>query len=199
MTNKERYQRAFSTLHASERIWEEIPMKESKKRYIPRIIAVCAAAVLILGLASVAYAADVGHIQRHIQVWTRGDQTDAVLEITTTEVNSQTGGYTEYSLTYEDADGVVHERGGGGLAVDMFGNERNLTEEEIWEQIDVPEVIYEDDGTAWVYYHSQRIEITDRFNDDGICRVRVSEGGKTFYMVIEYDGGYSIGTRRYLS
>ena len=196
MTNKERYQRAFSTLHASEPIWEEIPMNESKKRYIPRIIAVCAAAVLILGLASVAYAADVGHIQRHVQMWFHGDQTDAVLEITTPVANSD---YTEYTLTYEDADGVVHERGGGGIAADVFGNERNLTEEEIWEQIDMPEVIYEDDGTVWVYYHSQRIEITDRFNDDGICRVQVSEGGKTFYLVIEYDGGYSINTRRYAS
>ena len=199
MTNKDRYQRTFSVLHASERTWEEVTMKETKKNYIPRIIAVCAAAVLILGLASVAYAADVGHIQRHIQLWTRGDQTDAVLEITTPVVNSKTGDYTEYTLTYEDADGVVHKQGGGGIAADVFGNERNLTEEEIWEQIDIPEVIYEDDGTVWVYYHSQRIEITDRFNNDGICRVQVSEDGKTFYMVIEYDGGYSISARRYLS
>lgn len=190
MTNKERYQRTFSALHASERKWEEVPMKNTKKRYIPRLIAVCAAAVLVIAMATAAYAADVGGIQRTIQIWIRGDQTDAVLDI-------QEGEHTEYTLTYEDADGVVHERGGGGIAFELDGTERRLTEEEIQEHLDMPDVVYEDDGTVWVYYHSQRIEITDKFNDDGICRVTVREGGKHFYMVIEFQGGYSINSGRY--
>ena len=48
---------------------------------MPRLAAACAAAVLTMGLASAAYAADVGGIQRSIQIWVNGDQTDAVLDV----------------------------------------------------------------------------------------------------------------------
>ena len=39
------------------------------------------AIVMLLGMMAVAYAADIGGIQRTIQIWFQGEQTDAVLEI----------------------------------------------------------------------------------------------------------------------
>lgn len=44
-----------------------------------------------------------GGIQRSVQLWISGDQTDAVLDI-------QGSGYT---VTYQDKDGGSHEFGGG--------------------------------------------------------------------------------------
>ena len=70
---------------------------------MPRLAAACAAAVLTMGLASAAYAADVGGIQRSIQIWVNGDQTDAVLDVRD----------SSYTVTYQDQDGVSHEFGGG--------------------------------------------------------------------------------------
>ena len=67
MTNKQRYQRTFSVLHASEDCLMEVKaMKHTKKINISRLAAVCAAAVMVMALACAAYAADVGGIQRSV-------------------------------------------------------------------------------------------------------------------------------------
>ena len=69
MTNKERYQRAFSTLHASDDfVLEEKKMKETKVIRFPKLLAACAVLILVLGLATAAYAADVGGIRRTVQL-----------------------------------------------------------------------------------------------------------------------------------
>ena len=190
MTNHERYQRAFSTLHPSWQ-WsmEGTEMKQTRKRYLPRAVLVCAAVILVLALAATAYAADVGGIQRTIQIWVHGDQTDAVLNVE--------GG--EYSLTYTDENGEQHEQSGGGKTFDLFGNERDVTEEEIREHLDMPDVEYCDDGTVWVYYHNQKIEITDKFDADGVCYVKVTDGGKTYYVTVKYENGHSISESKYVS
>ncbi|MBR2667516.1 MAG: hypothetical protein IKD96_05110 [Oscillospiraceae bacterium] len=189
MTNKEKYQRAFSVLHASDDCVKEInDMKKTKRVYIPKLAAVCAIVVLVLGLASITYAADIGGIQRNIQIWFRGDQTDAVLEV-------QDGSYT---LTYEDEDGNIREQSGGGVAYDMFGRERALTEEEIIEHLDSPEVEFREDGSVWVYYHSQTLEITDQFDEDGVCYVQLKDGDEVLYMTVTEDS-YSMSSHGYLA
>ena len=138
MTNKEKYQRAFGTLHAShEFLMEARNMNNQKRHSHRRMLSLCAAVMLVLAMAAVCYAENVGGIQREIQLWIHGDQTDAVIEI-------EDGSYT---LTYEDAEGL-HERGGGGVAIDFFGRERPLTEEELLEQLSMPEVEYREDGTV---------------------------------------------------
>lgn len=190
MTNKEKYQRAFSTLHASNRVMEEKAMEKTRRIYLPKLVAVAAVVVLVLALASIAYAADVGGIQRSVQLWIHGDQTDAVLDI-------QQGEHTEYTVTYEDAEGNAHEFGGGGVAYDWFGRERALTEAEILELLDHPDVEYEDDGSVWVYYHGQKIEITDKFDEDGVCYVHLVDGDDSLYMTLKYDDGYATSPHSY--
>jgi len=185
MTNKEKYRRTFSALHASARTMEEINMKQ-KKYHMSRAAVLCAAIILVLGLATVAYAADFAGIQRQIQIWTHGDQTDAVFEV-------EDGTYT---LTYEDKNGETCTQQGGGMAIDFFGRERPLTEEEMMAVLNEPEVEYHEDGTVWVYYYEQRMEITDLF-EDGICYVQLNHNGESIYMTIEYQNGYSYSSNYY--
>lgn len=128
-----------------------------------------------------------------VQIWVHGDQTDAVMEI---DPDSE---YSSYTLSYTDENGEEVERSGGGIAMDEDGNERPLTQEELLEELNMPEVEYLDDGSVWVYYYNQKLEITDKFDEDGICYIQVSKGGEVLYLTIKYQGGYSCSRDRYAS
>ncbi len=188
MTNKQRYQKTFSALHASEDCLMEVKaMKHTRRIYVSRLAAACAAAVMVMGLFSAAYAADVGGIQRSIQLWINGDQTDAVLDI-------QGGSYT---VTYQGQNGDTHEIGGGGVAIGNDGSERPLTEAEIMDLLDDPQVQYREDGSAWVCYHDQQTEITDRFDEDGICYVQIKTDDGDLYMTVKYGEGFASSPHSY--
>jgi len=197
MNNSEKYKRTFSAIHPSADYMEAIvktegKKMESKKRYsMPKILAACLAAVLLLaGVTAGAYAADVGGIQRKVQIWTQGELTDAVFTVTTD------GKYSEYTATYTDADGKEHTISGGGVAYDFFGRERALTEEELLEEINSPQIDITEDGRFFVYCRDQKIEITDKF-EDGICHVKLTIDGKPLYMTVSEEGGFSTSPRRF--
>ena len=190
MTNKDQYQRTFSVLHASEGCLTEVKaMKHTRKIYVRRLAAACAAAVMVMGLAVAAYAADVGGIRRNIQLWINGDQTDAVLDI-------QGSGYT---VTYQDENNTTQEFGGGGVAINDDGSERPLTESEIMEQLNSPDVQYREDGSVWVCYHSEETEITDCFDEDGVCYVQLKTDSGTLYLTVKYQGGFASSPHSYVS
>lgn len=183
MTNKERYKQAFSVLHTSDNFSLEVEkMTILKKKHKMNVAAVAAVICLLLaGGTGTVYAANIGGIQRTIQLWIHGDQTTATLE-----VNSD----GSYNMSYQDEHGNTVERGGGGIAISEDGSERPLTEAEIMKYLNSPEVTYEDDGSVWVYYCNQKIEITDKFDEDGICYVKLSNAGEILYMTIKYDNGW---------
>ena len=188
MTDKERYKRTFSALRASQlEFKEEMTMNKTKILPVRRLVSLCAAALMIAAMATVAYAADVGGIRRAVQVWIHGDQTNAVMDI-------QNG---HYLLSYEDENGETQTVGGGGVAIDAFGRERPLTEEELLEELNSPKVECLEDGTVWVYYQDQKMEITDRFVD-GVCYVQLKDGDKVLYLTVEADGGYSMSPHGYV-
>lgn len=58
------------------------------------------------------------------------------------------------------------------------------------EELNAPDGRYLEDGTVWIYYYDQEIEITDRFQD-GVCYAKVSNGDETLYMTILYQNGWS--------
>lgn len=182
MIDKTQYQRTFGVLHASGDFLKEDSLMQPKKHIsIRRIGILCAAVILMFSMATVCYAKDVGGIQRTIQLWIHGDQTSAVMDI-------QNG---QYTLTYEDAQGNSHQQGGGGVAIEEDGSERPLTDEELMEHLNSPEVDYLEDGTVWIYYMDQAMEITNRFNEDNICFVQLKNGKDTLYVTIKYDDGYA--------
>ena len=193
MTEKERFQRAFAPLHASPDTMTEV-MKMTERRMkrpaLRRAATIGLAAALVLALGSVAYASDLGGIQRTVQLWLNGEMTDATLTV-------NEGSYT---LRYPEKDGTEHEMGGGGIAIEDDGTERALTEEEMLEHLDAPEVVYEDDGTVMIYYRGQSLDITDRFDENGLCHVLLrdeQDGGKTLFVTIRYNDGYSYNSTKY--
>lgn len=186
MTNKQRYRQAFSVLHASRSSLMEV--KRMKHPSFSRLAAICAAAALVIGLASVAYATDIGGIQRSIQFFLNGKQTDAVLSI-------EDGSYT---LTWQDADGVSYERSGGGVAYDPGGRERPLTEAEIMEEQDSPEVEFRDDGAILLWYRETGYNITDRFDEDGLCHIQIDADDGPLYVTVDGLGALSCSAEGYI-
>ena len=195
MTDKENFQKTFDKLHASPDVLMEVlnmttnekvvPVR--KRRYITKVAAVVAALVLVVGSGSAAYAMDLGGIQRVVQVWIHGDQTDATFTV-------ENGTYT---LDYKDAEGKDVHQGGGGVAFNADGSERPLTEEELWSEINAPEVSYEDNGKVFLYYLDQKLDITDKF-EDGICYIELQVDGKIQYMTIKYQNGYAMNPHGYV-
>ena len=191
MTEKERFQRAFAPLHASpDTMTEVMKMTEQKTKRpaLRRAATIGLAAALVLALGSVAYASDLGGIQRTVQLWIKGDQTDAVMTID----------QGRYTIDYTDENGTAHEMGGGGIAIEDDGTERALTEEEMLEHLNAPEVEEREDGTVTVYYLDQKLDVTDKFNEDGVCYVQLEGGEKTIYMTIKRGNGYATSTTKYI-
>lgn len=190
MTNREKFQKTFGTLHASpDTMTEVMNMAEMKngRSILKRVGTMALAAVLVLALASVAYASDLGGIQRTVQVWLHGELTDATF----------TFAEGSYEYSYTDADGEVKY---GGVAFDTAtGEERPLTEEELLEHFDVPEVSYPEDGTVVVSYRGRTLDITDKFDEDGVCYVELQDGDKTLYLTVKYQNGYAMSEKKFCS
>lgn len=191
MADQKQYKRVFDAVASSKMHQLEVSdiMENRKKNFRFRGLAVAmAAALLLIGVTGGAYAADIGGIQSRVQVWIHGDLTDATLEI------SPEG---SYSMEYTDANGNPVKQEGGGAAFDLFGRERPLTEDEIKEHLNQPEVFYADDGTVWVYYGPQKLEITDQFDENGICHVKLTGDKTTIYMTITYMQGWSTSNSKF--
>jgi len=168
--------------HAPERTTN---MDHHKKTiHFRKITGLILAACLVFTLAVTAYAADIGGIRRIIQIWLYGDQTTAVLDV-------QNG---QYTVTDEEGSFIM---GGGGVAFEPDGSERPLTEEEILEHLDHPEVAHKEDGSIWVYYRGQKVEITDRFDADGYCYLELRDGDDTLYATIDKNGGMATSPTDY--
>ncbi len=189
MTNKEKYKKAFSAVRLSDGFsLEAEKMKKIKKRkMMGTMVASIFGCMIFMASATVAYAMDVGGIQRTVQLWIHGDRTDATIQF---------DGDGTYSMEYTDADGNVKSMAGGGIEVAPDGSAIPLSEEEIMEHLMMPEVEYEDDGSVWVYWYDQKIDITDKF-EDGICYVKLVNGKETMYVTVKYRGGYGASPHKY--
>ncbi len=194
MTNKEKYKQAFSVLQTSGDFSMEVKKMAMRQKHhkVKTIAAAVAACIVLVGGAGTAYAANLGGIQRTIQLWINGDQTNATLEI------NNDGNSSTYTIKIPDENGNSTEITGGGVAMDGDGVERPLTEDEIMEQINQPDVEYEDDGSVWLYYKDRKLDITDRF-EDGICYVKLTDGKDVKYLTIKYNDGYAMSDSKYVS
>lgn len=190
MKNSERYKKAFSKFQTSRDYLMEVEnMKNNgsaRKFYVSKLAAVCVALVLVLGASTAVYAVNVGGIQRIIQVWMHGDQTNAV-------INVDDG---TYSASYTDKDGKERTQSGGGVAFDENGNEVPVSEEDLIEYLNMPDIEYTDEGKVLVYYRDHIIDITDKFEDD-VCYLQLVHEGEILYMTVKYKNGYSTGRDKY--
>ncbi|WP_312060253.1 hypothetical protein [Anaerotignum sp.] len=192
MTNKEKYKQAFSTMHIPDEFSLEVKKMtttSNNKPKLNRLVASIAACVLIVGCATVAYATDFCGIQRTLQLWINGDQTDVTIQF---------DGNGNYNMNYIDAEGDSKNRGGGGVFIEDDGTERPLTDDELIEEITAPDVQYEDNGSVWVYWFDQKIDITDKF-ENNVCYIKLVKGEETLYMTVKYQNGYATAPDRYQS
>lgn len=191
MTNREKYKKAFSAVYPSDKFsWEAEKMKKIRKQHIYKTMAASiAGCIIFMGSVTAAYAMDVGGIQRTIQLWIQGDCTNATIEF---------NGDGTYDIEYTDNEGNTGHRSGGGVAIEADGSERPVSEEEIMEELTMPEVEYKEDGSVWVYWFDQKFDITDKF-EDGICYVKLVKGEETLYMTIKYQDGYTVHPNKYAS
>ena len=104
-----------------------------------------------------------------------------------------------YTGTYADKDGKNKEFGGGGIAFNQDGSERSLTQEEIMEELNAPDIEYEKDGSVILYYKNQSIDITHKFNKDNICYVKLVDGDDSLYVTVKYNNGYASSPNKYIS
>ncbi len=185
MTNKEKYKEAFSVLHASRDISLEVEnMANKKRKYKMNLAVAAAAACIIIGGSATAYAADVGGIQKIFSAWIRGEK----IEVSMKDNGDENG----YTFSY-NTDGTEVTWGGGGVSLDADGNEEKLSAQDIMDEYsDMPQVDTDDAGRVWIYLQEQSADITDLFDEKGICRVAVSHGNVTHYVKItrEKDGSY---------
>ena len=194
LNNKEKYKKAFSALHASDdSLYQEvIAMAKLQKRNKIKLASAAEDGCILIGGAGSAYATNLGGIQRTIQIWIHGDQTTANLEVSTDDTQSS------YTLNYKDENGESREISGGGVAINADGSERPLTADELMQELISPDVEYLDDGTVWVYYKNQALEITDNFDDNNVCYTKIVDGDDTLYLTIKYQNGYSYSSEKYI-
>lgn len=158
---------------------------ENKIVNFRRIIGLVLAACLIFTLAVTAYATDIGGIQRIIQIWLHGELTTAVLEI-------QDGHY----IAMDEEGSVI--LAGGGVVIETDGSERPVTEEEMMDHLDQPDLLYKEDGTVWVSYHGQKIDITDCFDSDGYCYLELRDVDDVLYATIHKENGMTTSPHAYV-
>lgn len=190
MTNRERYKQAFSTLQSSsQHTWEVEEMTLIQKKHRKNIaVAAAVACAVVIGAGGTAYAADLGGIQEKISMWLYGTQR----EVNVTE-NGENG-YGGYTFTYMQ-DGETKSIGGGGVSIDADGNETWLSADEVAaEMSNFADIDVDEDGKVWIYYYDQKVDITDSFDENGICNLTLTHEDKTVYLEItkDEDGGYSL-------
>lgn len=170
MTNKDRYKQVCSALHPSKTITlEEIPMKHTTHKVMRPIAAVVATVVLLCGCVTMAYAADVGGIRTTIQSWFRGEAADM-------DVVEKAPGEYEFQI---HQNGQTHTMGGGGVAIDMFGNEQPLSPEDVAQTLS-EEISQKEDGSIWLYYKNYAIDITEYMTPNG-CKLLLNDNGEKLY------------------
>lgn len=190
-----KFHKTFDKLHASPDVLTEViamttenkVISMKKKHFMPQVAVAAIVFTIVFCSTGVVYAMDLGGIQRIVQVWIHGDQTSAVFTV-------QNG---TYSLEYKDVDGNDVHQGGGGVAFNEDGTERPLTEEELWDEINAPNVVYEEDGSAWIYYLDQKMDITDKF-EDGVCYLQLRVDNDTRYITVKYQNGYAMSPHGYI-
>ena len=158
-----------------------------RRFYLQPAIAAAALVIIIAAGATTAYAADIGGIQRKIQVWLHGDLTEAVLTV------------DEKSGTYTVTDESGHqEMAGGGVKVNADGSTQPVSAEEMYshlaDQVETDTV----DSRLYLLYKDQKFDITDAFKDSDAYYVTLKDGNKTLYVTVMKDGSLAYGPYRYL-
>ena len=193
MTEQERYKRAVSALHpdpAFRVVLQKQGKTPSRVRASLRFHAGLAAILWILALSLAGagvYAADIGGIQRKIQILQHGELTDAVLSVSDTDGT--------YQVT--DPSGKVL-LGGGGAAIQPDGTERPLTREELLSDLSNQVSTEVEDGHYYLCWRAHLYDLTGAFDKGTVCYVTLTDGSDTLYVTALSTGAVASSPSRYL-
>ena len=95
-------------------------------------------------------------------------------------------------VEYSDLVGVITADADGQHTTTDIGR----VKAELMEHLDAPDVEYREDGSVWIYYHGQSLDITDRFEDE-VCYVKLVDPEKTLYVTVKYQNGFAYSPRSY--
>lgn len=168
MTERERYQRAFSAVQPSTTFHlEETNMEQKQiRRPLRPLAVVCAAVVLVMGLAAVAYAADLGGFRETVSLWMHGEQVNGTVEQYNEEWYLWTGENGEERWS-QRAESFTEDAGG------------------------TPEFTCGEDGTVVAYYRDQECATGARWPDqpgDYVIAAFTGDDGELFYWRFRYLG-----------
>ncbi len=163
MTNKERYKQAFSTLHSSGQFTLEVEEMKQIQKKHRKNMAVAAAVACAVAIGA-------GGTAYAADIGGIQQKISIWIRGEQTEVHvtengeNGSGGYT---FTYSQ-EGGTKEISGGGVSLD-------------------------DSGRVWVYYYDQKVEITDAFDESGVCSLTLTHDDETVYLETtkHEDGRYS--------
>ena len=180
MSNKEKYKQAFSQIKIDKEILlEEKNISTKNKLNFKKIVASILGCFLIGLVAQSAYAANIGGIKNILNQYRHGQQFEMDIEI------YDNG---SYEIKYIDENGQVKEEGGAKVVFDFWGNARPATKEEILESIKDRqlEILYDEDGKMMIYYYDQKIDITDKF-ENNVCYIKLSNEDEDLYVTIKLE------------
>ena len=176
MTEQERYKRAVSALHPD----------PASLRFHAGLAAILWILALSLAGAGV-YAADIGGIQRKIQILQHGELTDAVLSVSDTDGT--------YQVT--TPSGKVLESG-GGVSIGADGTERPLTREELLSDLSNQVSTEVEDGHYYLCWRAHLFDLTGSFDKGTVCYVTLTDGSDTLYVTALSTGAVASSPYRYL-
>lgn len=160
MTNKEKYQQAFSVLKASRPIEVE-DLKMNKNIVLKRIVATAAAVVLCFGASNgICYAATGATWVEKMVVIFNGQKIEKPVQIT-----DLGNGNFSYTMPVADENGytqmtiVTDEEGLDATPVIVSSDEGEVLPE------DNPMLSVEDDGKIFIQYGEAKVDITEDFAD----------------------------------
>lgn len=155
MTNKERYQRAFSVLKSSQRMeMEDLKMKKSK--LFGQVAAVAAAVVLGFGVSNgICYASTGATWVEKMVVYFNGEPVETPVTVTVV-------GDEAYSYEME-----VPEDSAGSVVVVTDEDSEELTFSIATEDVETDTMPYleETEGVLWFCFLGERVDITEDFAD----------------------------------
>lgn len=192
MTEQERYKRAVSALHpdpAFRVVLQKQGKTPARVRASLRFHAGLAAILWILALSLAGagvYAADIGGIQRKIQILQHGELTDAVLSVSDTDGT--------YQVT--DPSGKVLESGGVSIGAD--GTERPLTREELLSDLSNQVYTEVEDGHYYLCWRAHLFDLSGAFDKGTVCYVTLTDGSDTLYVTALSTGAVASSPSRYL-
>ena len=96
-----------------------------------------------------------------------------------------------YSFSYNKDDGSSDSFNYGIADVDADGNITWKPVDDVVSSINETAMVNVDEnGRVWVYYYDQKEDITDSFDENGICNVTLTHEEKPLYVkVIKNDDG----------